>query len=135
MKYVDPNGKYFVFAQGTTSQQKNDFYKAVRYLNANNCGGRYGQLSQSKERYVISINNSGRTHYNSNTKTIDWDPTMGILTDNGVVLSPSTTLNHEMTHATRHEDAVKRYYETYKTDPQRALQEYEEYLSSLQKKS
>ena len=133
IKYVDPSGKYFVFAQGTTSQQKNDFYKAIRYLDANNCGGRYGQLSQSNERYVISINNKGRTNYNSNTKTINWDSTMGISTDNGVVLSPSTALNHEMTHATRHENAIKRYYETYKTDPERARQEYEEYVSSLQK--
>ena len=132
LKYTDPSGKYFVFAQGTTSQQKNDFYKAIRYLDANNCGGRYGQLSRSNERYLIVINNDQKTYYNPNKKTIDWDPTMGILTDNGSILSPSTALNHEMTHATRQEDAIKRYYETYKTDPERARQEYQEYLSSLQ---
>ena len=40
-------------------------------------------------------------HYDPNTKTIYWAPQLGLLTDENIVLSPSTILNHEMTHATR----------------------------------
>lgn len=109
----DPDGRKIKFAPGTTQDQKKQFYTAVRHLDAHNCGGRYGQLKNSKKVYTVSFieNPSQTSSYNTGTKTIHWCPTAGLETDQGHILSPATILNHEMTHATHHDDALKKYDE------------------------
>ncbi len=129
---VDPDGRKIVFAKGVTKEQKEQFYKAIKYLKDNDCGGRYNQLVNSKEVYTITFTESlYDTEYNINTKTISWSPNSGMKTENGTILSPATCLNHEMAHATDHDDATKKYYEEYYTLGQKKAQEnYDKWLES-----
>ena len=131
---LDPDGRKIKFAPGTTQEQKKLFYAAIRHLDAHNCGGRYGQLKNSKTVYTISfIENPYQTSsYNTGTKTINWCPTAGLETDQGHILSPATILNHEMTHATHHDDALKKYAEDYYTNSKDyADKEWEKYTQSI----
>ena len=41
-------------------------------------------------------------------------------------MSPATILNHEMTHATRHEDALKKYYSGQLEEYQKFLDKYKD---------
>ena len=53
-----------------TKEQIEQFYKTVKYLNDNNCGGRYGQLKKSNEIYIIEFSSDKNSSYNPGTKTI-----------------------------------------------------------------
>ena len=53
--------------------------------------------------------NTEKDYFHPNSRTINWLPDKGVETKNGTILSPATTLNHEMTHATRYDDAIKQY--------------------------
>ena len=132
VKYVDPSGKIIRFAKGTTKEQKQQFYQAVRHLDAHNCGGRYGQLKNSRNVYTIAFtDNINEVSFNSSNNTITWAPTLGLETDNNVILSPTTILNHEMTHATHYDDAINAYYDNYYRGKEEAIKKYEAYLKSL----
>lgn len=136
MKLVDPDGNKIVFAKGTTSEQKKQFYTAVRHLDSHNCGGRYGQLKNSKNVYTISFisNPSNTSSFNPSTKTINWCPTAGLETDQGHLLSPTTILNHEMTHATHYDDALNEYQKNYsKYGKDVADREWGIFIQSLEK--
>ena len=136
MKLVDPDGNKIVFAKGTTSEQKKQFYTAVRHLDSHNCGGRYGQLKNSKNVYTISFisNPSNTSSFNPSTKTINWCPTAGLETDQGHLLSPTTILNHEMTHATHYDDALNKYQKNYsKYGKDVADREWGIFIQSLEK--
>ncbi|KWW24069.1 MAG: RHS repeat-associated core domain-containing protein, partial [bacterium F082] len=103
--FVDPDGRKIKFAPGTTREQQEQFYAAVRYLDAHDCGGRYGQLKSSDITYTIHIDlNATNCKFDRSSKSITWNPLLGLETDDGDVLSPATILNHEMTHATRYDD-------------------------------
>jgi len=39
--------------------------------------------------------------FDPKTKTIFWDPNVGVLTNKGVVMSATTVINHEADHALR----------------------------------
>ena len=109
MRFVDPDGKIIKFANGTTNEQKKQFWQVVRYLDQHNCGGRYGQLKNSSQVYVINMNveESLFDGRNREVPTINWTPNKGVETDNGTIMSPATVLNHEMTHATHFDNAKK----------------------------
>jgi len=114
IKFVDPDGRIIVFAKGTTAAQKEQFWQAVRHLDKHHCGGRYGQLKDSSQKYIIDMN-GGKGQFDGRTDpenpVIYWEPDMGYETDNGTVLSPATVLNHEFTHGTHFDDAKKRLEE------------------------
>lgn len=110
VKYVDPDGRIIVFASGTTNNQKKQFWQAVRHLDSHNCGGRFGQLKNSRYTYIINMN-AEKSQFLPNERTINWLPEKGIETDNGTIMSPATVLNHEMTHATHYDNAIKQYNE------------------------
>ena len=130
VKLVDPDGEEIRFAAGSTKEQIEQFYKTVKYLNDNNCGGRYGQLKKSNEIYIIEFSSDKNSSYNPGTKTIKWSLDYGLETETGI-LSPATILNHEMTHATRHDDALKEYKETYYNEGLDVAQKkYENYIDS-----
>ena len=102
---IDPDGRKIRFAKGTTIEQQEQFYAAVRYLDAHNCGGRFGQLQSSDIEYTISIDlTATNCSFNNTTQTITWNPLLGLETDDGDILSPATVLNHEMTHASRYDN-------------------------------
>ena len=109
IRFVDPDGKIIKFANGTTDEQKKQFWQVVRYLDQHNCGGRYGQLKNSSQVYVINMNveKSQFDGRNREVPTINWNPNKGVETDNGTIMSPATVLNHEMTHATNFDNAKK----------------------------
>jgi RHS repeat-associated protein len=105
VKLVDDDGRKIKFASTATKKQIAQFFQAVTYLNNHNCGGRFGQLKKSRYTYTISfVDDISKVRFAPNTRTIYWAPELGLLTDEGIVLSPSTVLNHEMTHATRKDD-------------------------------
>lgn len=53
--------------------------------------------------------------YVPETKTIYWPPTMGIVTNNDVAMSPATVLNHEAGHALGHVNNPKKSETDHKT--------------------
>jgi len=110
---VDPDGRKIEFAPGTTKEQMEAFYTAVRYLDANNCGGRYGVLKNSETVYVVNINNNGTDSFDPSTKVINWDPSLALEKNGRLVMSPAAILNHEMAHATLYEKALRQYYEDF----------------------
>ena len=134
VKLVDPDGRKIRFAKGTTIAQKKQFYDAVKYLDAHNCGGRYGQLKRSKIVYTVSFISDypKGSSFDNKSQTINWCPTAGLETDQGHTLSPATILNHEMTHATHYDDAKNKYdYNYYHHSQEKAISEYREYENSL----
>ena len=70
VKYVDPDGRIIIFAPGTTPTQKKQFWQTVRYLDSNNCGGRFGQLKNSKYTYTINMN-AKKSQFLPNKQTIN----------------------------------------------------------------
>lgn len=111
VKLVDPDGRKIKFAPGTTREQQEQFYAAVRYLDAHNCGGRFGQLQSSDIEYTISIDLAATNgKFNHTTRTITWNPLLGLETNDGEILSPATVLNHEMTHATRYDNIFNKKF-------------------------
>ena len=52
-----------------------------------------------RSEIITIVEDSGDSYLDPNTNRIHWNPTMGVLTDVGVVMSPATVLNHEADHA------------------------------------
>lgn len=65
------------------------------------------KLQDSDETYYIAEAKM-EGNYNPNTKTINWDPNMGLITTEGAILSPTTILNHEIDHALQHDTNPKK---------------------------
>ena len=108
---IDLDGRKIRFAKGTTREQQEQFYAAVRYLDAHNCGGRFGQLQSSDIEYTISIDlTATNCTFNHTTQTITWNPLLGLETNGGNILSPATVLNHEMTHASRYDNIFNKKF-------------------------
>jgi RHS repeat-associated protein len=102
LTFIDPDGRKVVFAKGASEEFKKQFAAAVQYLNENKLSGMLAELEKSDIVYTIQEGNN-RGSFDPNTNTITWDPTMGVLTNEGVVLSPTTVLNHEIDHALEEE--------------------------------
>lgn len=95
--YIDPDGRKLVFATGVSDLFKQQFAEAIGYLNQNGAGGMLAQLEAIEEVYTIQYTERP-SYFDPNTKTIYWNPTGGVVTNNGVLLSPSSALNHEADH-------------------------------------
>jgi hypothetical protein len=57
------------------------------------------QLQSSSTVYTIKANPYGIDLYDSQTHTIDWDPTSAEDYDDGGSMSPALALGHELSHA------------------------------------
>ncbi len=69
-------------------------------MNSKGTGGIFAELeSKSETIYITDIGEHKCSSFNPKDNTIYWDPTMGVVTDEGVTLSPATVLNHEADHA------------------------------------
>ncbi len=97
LKFIDPDGKRIEFAKGVSEQFKQQFSATVKYLNANGAGVVLKSIQDRKE--VIYISEGTGSHFTPSSKTIFWNPTMGMITNNGIAVSPATILNHEADHA------------------------------------
>jgi RHS repeat-associated protein len=104
--FIDTDGRRLVFAKDATSEFKNQFATAVKYLNEHGSGGILASLEKSKTVYTVE-QISGVSQFVH--KTISWDPTLGVKTNTGKLLSPTTVLNHEADHANQFDKNPKQY--------------------------
>ena len=114
VRLVDPNGDTLRFAEGTTPEFQQKFKEAINHLNDNGLGGIASYLHKSDITYYIQESSDENSGFSTN-KIISWNPAFGLSTDQDVVLSPTTILNHELTHAliydlAFHKDKMKEFY-------------------------
>lgn len=100
--YIDTDGNKVVFANGSSDSFKANFGAAVKHLNKNGADGMLASLQDSDKTYIVS-ETGGVSSYATKTKTISWNSTQGLLTNNLVSLSPTSVLNHEIDHALQHD--------------------------------
>ena len=94
----DPDGKKIVFAKNATKEFKQAFKEAIKHLRANKADGIFAKLEARKEVITIGAIEGG-SQFDPKTNTISWDPNKGLLTNEGVVISATTIVNHEADHA------------------------------------
>ena len=108
IKYVDPDGKKVVFASGVSEQFKQHFANTVQFMNQKGTSGMLATLEKSETVYYINErtkidSKTSPSSYNGETRTIEWNPIAGVLTNELIELSPATILNHEIDHALQHD--------------------------------
>ena len=96
--FIDNDGNKLVFADCSSTQFQHDFQVTKDFLDKNNVGDILTELDNIEEVIIIR-ETDGKSKFDPNTNTISWNPTGGVLTDLGIVLSPATVLNHEADHA------------------------------------
>ena len=102
LKYVDPDGRKLRFAPGTTKRFRGRFASTVKYLNQHKASAILARLESYDSVINVAATSKG-SYYDHKTKTIYWNPTMGISTNTGNRLSPTTGLIHEADHAEQHD--------------------------------
>ena len=107
VRLVDPDGRKIRFASGCSKEFKEQFRQAIQHLKTHKVDGVAARLEKSSVTYYISEQTSGTgSYYDAISKTIYWCPTEGLLcNETGVVLSPTTVLNHELGHAENEDKA------------------------------
>jgi RHS repeat-associated protein len=101
IKFVDRDGREVRLADNVSKQFRKDFNMAIRHLNRHDAGEIYKELQISENVYTIMESNNSR--FNTLTNTVEWNSRMGILTNNAIMLSPTSVLNHEFDHALQHD--------------------------------
>jgi hypothetical protein len=96
--FVDTDGKILFFAPGVSFEFKMKFMITRAFMKEKGTDGIFQQIEKSSSIVFIKETNMD-AGFNPNTKTIEWDPKMGMLTTNGIEMSPATILNHEADHA------------------------------------
>ena len=124
VKYVDPDGQEVRFANGTSATFQRQFAAAVKYLNQHAASGMLHRLQESKTVYYIN-EGGGRSNYDPKKRTINWDPLMGVVTNEKQIVSPTTVLNHEVDHALQHDQNPKQF-DTDRKSPDAQYQTKEE---------
>jgi RHS repeat-associated protein len=131
---VDPDGQKIKFAKGVSAEFKAQFKQAVQHLNAHKVGGTMARVEASPVVYYVTEGTPEKgSKFSTGTRTVSWNPTEGLLTDKGVVLSPTTILNHEFGHVENYDKAargsnedIKQYNENAKYDPNNLYDSKEE---------
>ena len=99
VRYVDWDGRKITFATGSTKQFKKDVQTAVNYLYEKGAAKIVDKLIRDPEiNLTIKETTDEKIRYRSDN-TITWNPKVGVITNNGATLSPTTVLNHEFDHA------------------------------------
>jgi RHS repeat-associated protein len=95
----DPLGDTLDFP-GASEAFINQAFDAISYLNDHGVGDNMLALMGSPIHFSIyeQGDENGDAMSASGAPVIIWGPTNGLLTDNGVVLSPATNLDHEADH-------------------------------------
>jgi RHS repeat-associated protein len=134
IRLIDPDGRKLRFAKGSSSEFKAQFKEAIQHLKKNKVDGTAAKLERSRQTYYIQEVKTAKEvtadlNYDSGTgetkTTINWCPTCGVETTEGVILSPTTSLNHEFGHALLFDETVvngdlqdaHNYAESIKEDP------------------
>ena len=79
---------------------KRDFKIAVNYLKEHKVDGILAKLEKLDNIiYIVEQKLNECSNYKLSENTIYWEPNVGVMTTDGVLLSPTTVLNHEADHA------------------------------------
>ncbi len=102
MSFLDGNGKYAIFSEGTSNFLLSQFFEAVNYLKVNNAGE---NISFLVENSVVPVNIEISTSildvaYLPESNTIFWCPQSGLITPDGEYQTPANALEHEAGHKT-----------------------------------
>jgi RHS repeat-associated protein len=114
VKYVDLDGRKVYFAPGVSQEFKNQFATSVQYLNEKGAAGMLAKLHSSEATYYIAEVRNGAS-FDPGRKTISWDPNVGLLTNEGIVISPTSVLNHEIDHALQYDTNKNQYISDIRT--------------------
>ena len=98
MKFIDPDGKKIVYANGVSEEFRKQFANTVEYLNKHGASGVLSKLQDHESVVYIAEGNNG-SYFSPSKMTIYWDANMGMITNKGIEVSPATILNHEADHA------------------------------------
>ncbi len=96
--FIDTDGRKIEYAKGVSEEFKQQFASAVQYLNEHGAGGLLKSIQDNEGTIYIAEGNNN-SFFKPSESTIYWDPNMGMITNNGIEVSPSTILNHEADHA------------------------------------
>jgi hypothetical protein len=107
---VDPDGRKVYFAPCVSQEFKNQFATAVQYLNEKGAAGMLAKLHASDGIYYIAEARRDAS-FDYEINTINWDPNIGLLTNEGIVISPTSVLNHEIDYALQYDTNKKQYLE------------------------
>ncbi len=101
VKLVDPEGDSIKLAENSSDAFREQFLDAIQYLSDNGASDIYESINKRTETIYIeelSYEEAYKTQFVPSEKKILWCPTAAILTTEGVMLSPTISLNHEMDH-------------------------------------
>jgi RHS repeat-associated protein len=108
LNFIDPDGKKIKPAKGVSKEFMKALAQAVEHLNKHGAAGIMASLEKSTTIYYIQ-EGDGVSSYLPSSRTITWDPDMGIITSEGNVMSPTAVLNHEVDHANQHDKNPVQY--------------------------
>lgn len=114
-KFVDPDGRRVVFAEGSSDTFKAQFGEIIQHLNQHGTSGVFRRLEARSE--IITIQEATRPHqmeFDVVTDTIRIDPLSGLKVAPGRVQTPALGVLHEAGHA-----------EAHLSDPQGELADFE----------
>ncbi|HVX92554.1 MAG TPA: M91 family zinc metallopeptidase, partial [Candidatus Dojkabacteria bacterium] len=95
----DPLGDTLVFPNGSEKFIQT-VARTIQTLIDKGAGKTFGDLLTSSTNInVKEVKGKTASFYDSKTKTLNWNPKLGLVTQDGVRLSPATVLNHEGDHA------------------------------------
>jgi RHS repeat-associated protein len=99
ISYNDPLGDTLDFP-GATSEFIDEFFDAWTYLNDHGVGDNISYLNDSPIHFSVYEDNSefGDSKSATDYPLIYWNPKVGTLTHDNIVLSPALTLDHEADH-------------------------------------
>ena len=110
LKYIDLDGRDILFAEGSSPQFIRDYNLARNILKEKGVGDFITNI-ENDHSVILYIAESDESKFSSQTMTLLWNPTMGIITNNNVKLSPTTVLNHEFDHAVNYIRNPKQHIE------------------------
>ena len=110
LKYIDLDGRDILFAEGSSPQFIRDYNLARNILKEKGVGDFITNIENDRS-VILYIAESDESKFSSQTMTLLWNPTMGIITNNNVKLSPTTVLNHEFDHAVNYIRNPKQHIE------------------------
>ena len=125
VNFVDPDGRKLYFAKGVSDKFKRQFAATVKFMNSKGTAGDLAKLHSSETIYYIGEINKGQkhwNHFNPNNQTIRWDPNTLFVSNDGIYVSPATTLAHEAAHAARYDEVLNSADPNAKTEYEKSSQ-------------
>lgn len=122
LRNIDPKGDTVRIDPNATSQFRKDYEVARNLLHEKGQDKEIIQLENSTAVYTITETDETNDKFGQNTDaqnndlpggTIKWNPTLGVETNTGAKLSPTTLLNHEFDHAAGYDSDAKDHYQNF----------------------